>query len=172
MWWDRQEPGQGGIAKPVGGFGLGGGVDTAIEREDAGHRGQTQGSLARGAENGVQLPRLPDGIGDGDIEVCVTVRHRQVMERGEEGMGRFGSLQEFTPSPHLLIGELPELEDDVLAVRAIVPIGVRKAVGTVGGAFIVADSPMEVKRFQIYHVQFLDVYIFMKNSIHKEKLSC
>jgi hypothetical protein len=37
---------------------------------------------------------------------------------------------------------------------------VRKAVGTVGGAFIVADSPMEVKRFQIDHVQFLDVYIF------------
>ena len=36
----------------------------------------------------------------------------------------------------------------------------------------VADSPMEVKRFQIDHVQFLDVYIFMKNSIHKEKLSC
>src|SRR6266702_3388622 len=123
MRWDRQEPGQGGIAKPVGDFGLGGGVDTA-------------------------------------------------MERGEEGMGRFGSLQEVTPSPRLLIGELPELEDDGLAVRAIVPIGMRKAVGTVGGAFIVADSPMEVKRFQIDHVQFLDVYIFMKNRIHKEQLSC
>ena len=172
MRWDRQEPGQGGIAKPVGGCGLGGGVETALEREEAGHHGQTQGSLARGAENGVQLPRLPDGIGDGDIEVCVTVRHRQVMERGEAGRGRFGSLQAFTPSPHLLIGELPELEDDVLAVRAIVPLGVRKAVGTGGGAFIVADSPMEVKRFQIHHVQFLDVSIFMKNSIHKENVSC
>jgi len=170
--WARQEPGQGGIAKPVGGFGRGGGVDTALEREDAGHRGQTQGALARGAENGVQLPRLPDGMGDGDIEVGVTVRHRQVMERGEEGMGRFGSLQECTPSPRLLLGELPELEDDVLAVRAIVPIGMRKAVGTVGGAFLVADSPREVKRFQIDHVPFLDVYIFMKNSIHKEQLSC
>jgi hypothetical protein len=111
------------------------------------------------------LPRLPDGIGDGDIEVSVTVRHRQVMERGEEGLWRFGSVQERTPSPRLLLGELPELEDDVLAVRAIVPIGARKAVGTVGGAFIVADSPMEVKRFQIDHVQFLDVYIFIKNSI-------
>ena len=141
-----------------------------MECEDAGHGGQTQDSLAKQVEHSVQLPLLPDGIGDGDIKVRIMVRHPQIMQRCAKGLGGFGSLQELPPSPRFLIGELAEFEDDILSVRPLVPIGSGQAVRPVAVAFRVADSPREVKRFSIDHMQLLDVNIFIKGSIHEEKL--
>jgi len=88
---------------------------------------------------------LPDGISDRHIKISVTMRDRQVIEGCEEGLRGFDRLQEFAPALCLLLGELPELEDDVLSVGTILSIGASKAVRAVGLAFIVADAPMEVK---------------------------